>query len=554
MKQPIQVVDLFAGPGGLGEGFSSVRMADGGRVFKTLVSVEKEASAHRTLTLRAFYRLLLDSGKDMEACYFDYLKGGEHPSRREETRTLWLKAEQEALRLELGTEAGNRLLNERLQNSLDRERDWVLIGGPPCQAYSVVGRARNRGNKDYLPEEDERHFLYREYLDVIASYRPAMFIMENVRGMLTSRIGEKRIFEQILEDLCDPETATDPDLAGKPIIRKDGYTIFSLVDERVYFPRDSGLFSNAIEPLDKSEYNAFVVKAEEHGIPQARHRVILAGVRNDLVTRMGAPEIARQLNMPKLRKSDMTAASEVLMPLPPLRSGLSRNDSDDAWYATISKVATQVANELDRHPSEHVPQETATAIAAELRAIAKSPLKGLSRRHFPAPQPRGVGPTSSLERWYHGAYAPNCRALWLNHEARTHMEKDLARYLYCATFAKVVRRYPVGAKEIYLDYLAPLHVNWETGKFADRFKVVLKDQPSKTITSHISKDGHYFIHYDPKQCRSLSVREAARLQTFPDDYYFEGCNTDQYIQVGNAVPPLLAKKIAEKVMAFLNHQ
>src|SRR6185437_1700824 len=170
---------------------------------------------------------------------------------------------------------------------------------------------------------------------------------------------------------------------------------------------------------------------------------------------------------------------------------------------------------------------------------------------------------SPYKRW---KGSPQWRSAWFrdarlqgicNHESRRHMKDDLWRYMFAACFAAINKKSPT-----LMDFpveLLPDHKNIEVmGSdeqevvFADRFRVQVKNRYSTTVTSHISKDGHYFIHYDPKQCRSLSVREAARLQTFPDNYFFMGGKTAQYHQVGNAVPPLLAWKLARIVALFFD--
>jgi len=140
-----------------------------------------------------------------------------------------------------------------------------------------------------------------------------------------------------------------------------------------------------------------------------------------------------------------------------------------------------------------------------------------------------------------------------NHETRSHRRDDLHRYMFVACFAQRHNRSPF--LEHFPQQLLPNHKSVSKAlrgsHFPDRFRAQLAWKPSTTVTSHIARDGHYFIHYDPGQCRSLTVREAARLQTFPDNYFFEGNRTEQYTQVGNAVPPFLALQLARVVKTVL---
>lgn len=529
MKQRdlIPIVDLFAGPGGLGEGFSSVA----GDPFRIILSAEMEASAHQTLRLRAFYRNLKRNGHEFLAPYYRFCNGSsgnpfDPATKLDDIAVLaCLEAESEARQLTLGNKEDNRTLDKILgDQGLNESSPWVLIGGPPCQAYSLVGRSRNRGKSDYKPEEDHRHFLYREYLRIIQQYKPAVFVMENVKGILSSKVDGKQIFNTILHDLADPNRALN-----KRRARAAGYRIYSLSCP-TYFDLDENQSADEIDARD------FIVKAEEYGVPQARHRVILLGVRKDLCN--GSLPVELMQLVPCSR----TSVGEAIDHLPPLRSRLSKQkDSDTLWTALIKDHFSQ----LEKTARSEFGHCDLSAIFSQCRKNLKD---GLSSGGLRITRDRKLkSSVPDLERWYAD---PNLK-VWLNHEARGHMASDLLRYAYSAVFATARGRSPKGHEEFQLDGLRPNHENWESGKFSDRFRVQLKKTAATTITSHISKDGHYFIHYDPLQCRSLTVREAARLQTFPDNYFFEGNRTQQYHQVGNAVPPMLSQKIGEVVRQIL---
>jgi len=190
-RVPIPVVDIFAGPGGLGEGFAAATNPDGTPAFSIRLSIEKGPIAHLTLGLRAFFRQFPPG--EAPRAYYEHLRGRLTREELFHSRARHAAfAQSEAWLAELG-QIDPRLLRERIRESLDGSDDWVLIGGPPCQAYSLVGRSRNRGIENYRLEDDPRSTLYRQYLQIIAGFWPAAFVMENVRGLLSSRLdGERR--------------------------------------------------------------------------------------------------------------------------------------------------------------------------------------------------------------------------------------------------------------------------------------------------------------------------------------------------------------------------
>jgi len=468
----------------------------------------------RTLRLRTFYRLCESKGR-IPKSYYEYVRGNRKDPFDSATQDLWARAEAETEPLELGSQAGDSRLTARLDETIAGDRDWVLIGGPPCQAYSLAGRSRNRGVKGYSPEGDERHFLYQHYLRILAAYQPAVFVMENVKGILSSRVAGKQIFPQIVSDLSAPTAAVKSGNALR-------YDLRSLV----------------VPVLDAhfSDHRDFIIRAEDHGVPQARHRVILVGIREDKSQNIGT----ELLGTPNT--AGCMALDAVIGGLPPLRSGIRQHDDNtNAWCAAIEAA-------LRESLAHGLPRKWFGSMRDHFRDHSDRFFRhGRGSRFVRGGRPRR-GRTydeRQLLSWMRSTELGGV----LNHQARTHMPSDLVRYLFAATFAIENGRSPT-ARE-FPEALAPKHRNWQSGAFADRFRVQAYGTPSTTVTSHISKDGHYYIHPDPRQCRSLTVREAARLQTFPDDFFFEGNRTEQYVQVGNAVPPFLACQIAGLVARIL---
>jgi len=514
----IKVIDIFAGPGGLSEGFAAVTDHRGNPVFDMMLSIEKDAQAHSTLLLRTFFRQFSDSAPDD---YYRLLRGEinrEALFRAYPTEAK--RAEARAWHATLGEEGeAQSTVRHRINHALGDDTCWVLIGGPPCQAYSIAGRSRNRGKPHYDPSKDERQRLYVEYLQILAEHRPAMFIIENVKGLLSATLEDEHVFHRILDDLRNPASAIKREGRGCIHVRKGGYRIHSLTEDHVF---ENGTMRGA------------VIEAEKYGIPQARHRVILLGIRDDI----------NDTKPRTLVKQPPVSVTSVIGLLPRLRGGLSsrKDDSASVWQSYLQlQTDSRWANAGTRKADSDA---LGRYIREKLREISQP------QADRGAEYVESIAATDFAPEWFIDSRIKGV----CNHTSRAHMPKDLCRYFYAACYSKYHGRTPT-LKNFPADLL-PDHMSVDKaimngGFFSDRFRVQIGSRPSTTIVSHISKDGHYYIHPDPLQCRSLTVREAARLQTFPDNYFFCGNRTAQYIQVGNAVPPLLARQIGDIVRDLL---
>jgi DNA (cytosine-5)-methyltransferase 1 len=508
-----------------------------------------EENAHRTLTTRAFFRQFQPD--EVPEAYYEHLRGNITQEQMfdwdEECRRAAEAARNEAHQIRLGDKPDEKpdpekrarvkkLIGDRVKG----HRNWVLIGGPPCQAYSLAGRSRMLGpgsrqdesaaerqsrkkQKAITFEKDHRHLLYLEYLSIIADHWPPIFVMENVKGLLSAKLDGKSMFPMIHGDLMDPNLALGRNGKGHR------YRICSLSVP-------------TLVPGEGLEGRDYLLKAENYGVPQRRHRVILVGIRDDVPVS----------TVPTLKCSEGPNLTSLFYGLPSLLPVVSKPPgidlggvickiSAEPWLKALGSRAISGKSEDFRRIQQEIFKalEIISAKSAKVKTSAKSINAAID---FIANRKMREVP-GKLGRWLAD---PRIGGV-CNCSMRSHMDTDLHRYLFSSAFAKVLNRSP--KLEDFPESLLPDHSNVkgkdkDLRKFADRFRVQLSNRPAATITCHISQDGHANIHPEPQQIRSLTVREAARIQTFPDNYFFEGSRTAQYRQVGNAVPPFLAHQIA----------
>ena len=438
----MKVIDLFAGAGGLGEGFYNAG-------FSISASIDNNTHCLNTLRTRALYRYFK---KINEQEYFKLITTSTLDHRAELYNTLFNdnKIKEKVLCLDLSKTFDKNVRKELI--SIEKDCD-VIIGGPPCQAYSLINtKTRNKSS-------DIRHVLFKNYLHIIDIIKPKVFLFENVVGMTSSKINGKNIIQLFEGDLKKMKTKYF-------IITKRG---------------------------DKNDLsynrNDYIYDMSTYGIPQKRRRFILVAIRKDIYKKHNKDDLCKKFFSKK--EYETFTVQNAIGDLPKINA--LNNRGEDSY------------------------------------------LKNKVRKKS------GSLYSKSLYMNYDGVF---------NHCSRTHMKEDLERYKFLASLKKNDR--VSNTMKLFKDKrpdLLPKHKNLSL--FVDRFKVHYSDSVAHTIMAHISKDGHYYIHYDPKQNRSLTVREAARIQSFSDNYFFEGPRTEQFKMVGNAVPPVFTKILAKKIMDIL---
>ncbi|TCN66466.1 DNA cytosine methyltransferase [Acetobacteroides hydrogenigenes] len=415
-------IDLFSGAGGLSEGF--IRAG-----FTPIAHVEIDKAACNTLRTRAAFHYF--RRENNLTPYINYLK---NKITRTELYALVPQIEIESV---INTPIGNdtnRTIFERIDNLREAKNQAeidLIVGGPPCQAYSVAGRSRDENKM----VGDSRNFLFVEYAKYLEYYHPRFFVFENVIGLRSAKT---------------PKGVRYLDM------------MLALFAEKGY----------------RAEYR--VLEAKDFGVLQNRRRIIIIGKRN-----------GEEGFYPEFEKINLdVTVSEIFKDLPELDAGAgSFFETKYKPYNGNYLFDAHIRNGLD-FTTLHIARPNAEQ-DKEIYKIA-------------------------VQKWNK------------NHERLNY--NDLPSYLKSHNNVK---------------------------SFTDRFKVVAGDlNHSQTIVAHICKDGHYYIHPDIKQNRSITPREAARLQSFPDDYYFEGVTekpsrTAAFKQIGNAVPPLMAEKIATKIIDLL---
>ena len=411
MAYTFNFIDLFAGAGGLSEGF--IRAG-----FTPIAHIEMNKYACDTLRSRMAYHYLKQHNRLEE--YIKYLK---EKQEGESGQKLWEKVPDEVIDSVINKEISDETLADifiKVDKLKGNKQVDFIIGGPPCQAYSIVGRARDPKNM----KKDPRNFLYKYYLQFLKRYEPKMFVFENVPGILSAQNGIH--LENILKG-----------------IDKAGYKI----------------------ELKK-------LKASDYGVLQNRERVIIVGWRKEL--NLKYPELEKEENPYKI--------------LPDLFSDLPERQQGEGSLTDIVQYVAPATGYLQQSKVRNSLDFTTQHIARPHNLIDLEIYKRAIK-------------------------------LWLEKKARLN----------------------------YADLPPELQNHNNKQAFLNRFQVVNHEGCCHTVVAHIAMDGHYYIYPSLKQIRSITVREAARIQSFPDDYYFEGSRTAAFKQIGNAVPVILAEKIANKI-------